>query len=821
MPDLNEQSQSTTEKRPPDDASVRLAQDLVDRAKRQTVHFDTASFSVAQQISFVEKKKPETIQEKLIEEQALETQSRESQSILKRAVLSVTGVHRENPEILNFDPKGKTDAQINAAIEKNKEARLWEHDVAEWSTGFLKTMTLFARGKVALQAAAVTFALDEVKPGSTSSEAFFDGTLGAGKGLAAKGFLHWSQGRGYSPGATGVLLGGSMRLSDSALTRANWIDKNGDFTPGNAAEKVVTNTLNPAAVAVDYAIFRTAHGATGLANKWTQGAVERSPYLKTVVTGQAFGLSSGFSGEAMRQYMENDFNPKRLVTATLVKGALDGVAAMPGGYQASRAHAAKMTALSEGLELSKANGAGAELLRVASLAKLSEGNIQRFEELKKELGTPEVRQETYSKLKDGPLKPHEDFAEWAKLNLEPATRKVNVYKVDGVEIIVPEKYDAQLGKVRNLTLQGKLSELANDPEIAQLKDRILPEEVIQALRSTPRPDFVSKVRLLDETNPQDAYAKQMHPEARSSAAASADGDINLYRSKKSALFGEDFLHEWSHLAKWIMKSRSYQFDLAAKAEEDGHFANNYARKGGVDENWAVHASEELSNPDITRATRFAEAAPVRSSVLMLMLKECLDTQTTPLSPKQAQIAKNIETLLEPTLDRARTTLVDRARSSGDKTTVEETTKLLLHIGRPQDIQQVKKLKELNMSAEPVDDVAIKNLPSLPGVQKVNLSGTQVGDGHMESVGKIKGLETAILRRTNLGNIGLETLLRQSLTLKEVDVTGNLAIDAQVAPSIIKAAGSGLGKVNLAETSFTPYEIAQLRLRLPHIEITGD
>lgn len=265
-----------------------------------------------------------------------EQEVRNRESVLSRSLTSVMGAFRGQTALDKLRSVDHNSDKIRAIVHDNKAARLYEHDVAEIGTAALKTGCLFLKGRTGIAATAVVYGLDSIKPGSNMSEMALDGSLGVSKGLLNRKFLDWSHKQGWSVGKTGVMLGGFSRLTESSLTRQTYLDKDGKLDISLGSRRIVETTLNPAAIAMDYALFKVAGAGVDKLDAVVGGKLLQNPVMRNAATGGIFGMSTGFSGEALRQLKEHDFDPKRLLTITLTRGLVDGVAAMPGGFQTQR-----------------------------------------------------------------------------------------------------------------------------------------------------------------------------------------------------------------------------------------------------------------------------------------------------------------------------------------------------------------------------------------------------------------------------------------------------------------------------------------------------
>ena len=808
-----------------------------------------------------------TASDLLRREYELEQENRNRETILSSTLTKMFGAFRGQSGLDRLRAAGGNEEQISRIVSANKSERLWEHDVAEIGTAVLKTGALFLKGRGGAVATAVIYGLDSVKPGASLGEMAVDGTLGASKGLLNRQFLDWSHNRGWSIGKTGVMLGGFTRLTDSTLTRQTYLDKDGNINLTMGAERIVQNTLNPSAIIMDYALFKVAGAGVARADAVLGGKLSENPLLRNAATGYVFGLSTGFSGEALRQMRENDFDPKRLAILTLTRGFADSVAAMPGGYQAYRAElnaksaagetgtgakesfqpASQPQRMPERIELIGGKAGeptlSAKLAERTDPATLAEQSLAKTageqaakpvetarpveaarpaeparpvdtSEVLKQMGSPELRSEPVHKLKpESERQPSDDYRSWRQLNLETAgERPVEVYKFDNVEIAVPKEYNEVLSQLRLWRGENPGKEMPADHPLFQYRDRALPEDIAAGLRNLPKPDVFRRINVLDEESVASEFLRQKDPSHRSAAESTNEGETNFYKPRLNKFLEEDIFHEWAHIAKWKHPELSYMFDLAAKVEENGHNAHPYA-KTNIDENFAVHTAEALGNPDIAQARTFAEQAPLRSAVILKFLKDAMDANpSAPMTPRMEALARNVKELYEPTVTKARAELVKNINETTNDAQLEASVKTLLQIGETGDFAQIQRpIPKLNFTLEPVTPEMIERLNALPrGVQELNFTATNVFDEQLSGIGRIPSLASLTLRRTSITNYGISELAGNGripglkLNLSETAVDGKASGDlVRIKPD----------SVDLRGTQFQTPDIDRLRQML--------
>ncbi|MBX9693944.1 MAG: hypothetical protein K2Z81_16280, partial [Cyanobacteria bacterium] len=220
----------------------------------------------------------------------------------------------------------------------DRRALTSRNDVCEQTSGFLKTASLFARGRFGLGFAIASHTLDRVNHRDSMGMQLLDAGLGASQALLTKGLF----GAFESPrlasmpiSMRGVILGSASRLIDQASNRQTYRNpETGSFDLSYGLGSVRSSTLNAEAAVADAVIFSSSHVLLAGTNSFLHGAISRSPVARTMFTGTTFGLSAGAVGEIQRQRRTGEeLNIGRVVEQSLIHGALDTVAAAPGGLQ--------------------------------------------------------------------------------------------------------------------------------------------------------------------------------------------------------------------------------------------------------------------------------------------------------------------------------------------------------------------------------------------------------------------------------------------------------------------------------------------------------
>ncbi|MBY0550122.1 MAG: hypothetical protein K2W95_22795 [Candidatus Obscuribacterales bacterium] len=229
------------------------------------------------------------------------------------------------------DAAGKMRAEIESETEKSRKARGRDEEVTGYGTNFLKTTALFYPGMTGRVAAGVVGALD----GARESDSFLSGSLGGlagGTKLVAQKVAMERIGKLETNfAAKAFLTGMTFRASETVFSGKTWLDKEtGAVDPLAAVGRTLGAAGDPRAAAHDLVVFGGAHLAMGHVKTYGFDLM-RSRVSATVVSGAMFGLSSGTFNELKRsqeQLVPFDYS------RALMQGALDSVAALPGGLRA-------------------------------------------------------------------------------------------------------------------------------------------------------------------------------------------------------------------------------------------------------------------------------------------------------------------------------------------------------------------------------------------------------------------------------------------------------------------------------------------------------
>ena len=473
--------------------------------------------------------------------------------------------------------------------------------VSKYAGGFVKTATLFLRGRMALPLTLAAYALDEAKPGDSTQNQVVDGLLGAAKGGAMRGAFSLTSGL-ENIAAKGVSLGITSRAADIGLSRSTYFDDKGDFSLGQAFDRVATGVFSKQAIGMDIVAFGASAGLLHNADRFAGGAISRSPFLSTMLTGTTFGVTTGGLQEISNQSRTGEWSLGAIAREAALHGALDTVAAIPGGLQGAR-EMSMLRAQTDGLMLPKGE-------KTQVYVRVGRGGEPNFDS-------------------------ERAFTESAIGRQRVDAR---VYKLANTEIVVPESFARQQDAIRRYrtAIDGKPVE--EHSAIAQrvlgknadLANRALPEDFLPALQRLPNEGLIKRLTLLNSSNPEDVWHQRStgNPEFKSLATSTKDGEITFFRADKTTWLGADLAHEWSHILRDQSPVQAALYDAATRLEGDKYSRRPYADTK-ADESWAVHLGEDFLHPDHDMFVAFTQNAPLRAAVFAEALKPVLEKSTSP------------------------------------------------------------------------------------------------------------------------------------------------------------------------------------------------
>lgn len=202
-----------------------------------------------------------------------------------------------------------------------------KQEITHYASTGLKTAALFFGGPLGLASTVGLYAADEINPRETATNMLIDGTLGATKGAAMKGLFHLAGEMKWNPAGQALALGIGSRFTDQMLQRS-W-----DFMD---IRKVVANSIDKHQLGTDLATFGLSYGMFKGADRLAGQALSKSRIGSTAFLGGSFGLVSGSHEEMTRQLRSGEpLDYGKVAWRGLAMGAVDAVAAVPGGVRAA------------------------------------------------------------------------------------------------------------------------------------------------------------------------------------------------------------------------------------------------------------------------------------------------------------------------------------------------------------------------------------------------------------------------------------------------------------------------------------------------------
>lgn len=591
-----------------------------------------------------------------------------------------------------------------------------------------KTAAMFMRGKTGLVGTIATHALDEWKP-SDQKHQLIDLTLGASKGAALTYIFRKTAmvdpAIKFLPNALNVplqaaKLGLYTRIPSVGLSRSTWLDENDKFDGARTGNILIANT---ASIGTDIAAGVATHGLLIGANRITGNAVYKSPMLSTVLTGSGYGMSNGAATEILRQQDNHqtfdlrNFDYGKILQSAVIQGAVDSVAAIPGGYQGEREALRQFNRLNAGSEKTnkvpsftndrkssrktdgKSKGSdeldtcsmcinGDDLDRIVIAPTKEESTLHKHARLYKQY--PQKRFKfSYNEKTDSVYQHTEDFMVY-----EARQHKT--------KIGVPAKYSRILDKVREQRIADESGENLNfekdfpEQKLAlaalEMHNRALPEDFIPHLDAQPNSTLIKTIYLLNEK------CAQQLKEGRGEygwalADANKQGHLNYYlTTRDSYKLRETTNHEVGHLVHYRLKDAmdayhsSCVLDKALIDDTVNH--SDYAMKNPF-ENFAEHW-KVLTNPSPTELLKAANYAPVRMAILAKALKSILtEIPQAEVSLHREQYLERIKLIEEKLTPYVVRTLMSKLGQDGSL--IDHQLKILSYLDKPVDAATLIKL----------------------------------------------------------------------------------------------------------------------------------
>lgn len=271
--------------------------------------------------------------------------------LLDRATTNVLNRGDENSltalkELEQKVNQGKVQSgEISTAIQADRDAMKWQGEVSMYGTGFMKAATLFlpGKGKIPWIAAGSVHAVDQIRvaPDISATQMLADGALGFGKGAGLKIMMDKVSATSWRTWEKGLVIGGAGGAMETGMHRENWLSADGKLDVFSGLGRTTKSALLGAGTGA--VTFHYGHKLfQGISTKFTNGALEKSPLASNMGVGFSFGVTGGFTGEAINQFQRNEFDPVQLAVRSLMQGGVDMFAG-GAGYKAGNLYMPKET----------------------------------------------------------------------------------------------------------------------------------------------------------------------------------------------------------------------------------------------------------------------------------------------------------------------------------------------------------------------------------------------------------------------------------------------------------------------------------------------
>jgi hypothetical protein len=211
--------------------------------------------------------------------------------------------------------------------------------------------------------------------------------------------------------------------------------------------------------------------------------------------------------------------------------------------------------------------------------------------------------------------PFLDYADYQKRATSAIPTNLVSYGISGheqVQILMPADYYSKL-----------MPGLETDRS-SELKTRVGPADIPPLVDAMPDSRYFKRIFILANDNPEDDWVSQTYKfKGFISSMSMTDGELNMYKTRRSDHLRVDVLHEWSHGLRYkywednLMKC----FNQAVNLERVEWNPSIYATRH-EGEQWAVLGERMLGYS----GESFLEAcdkAPVRTALWMCALEKCL------------------------------------------------------------------------------------------------------------------------------------------------------------------------------------------------------
>lgn len=213
----------------------------------------------------------------------------------------------------------------------------------------------------------------------------------------------------------------------------------------------------------------------------------------------------------------------------------------------------------------------------------------------------------------GPFQNYDDYNQRGISNVPTEIRK---YRISGhdVDVIVRDQFGAKL----DLAASG-------DHGSEDLSKRVTPADIPPLLDAMPDSRYFKRIFISDKPNPEDDWVTQTYyPSGFVSAMAMTDGELNMYKTERTAYLRRDVLHEWGHELRYKFweDNLTWRFADAVNLEMVEWDPSKYAGRNNG-EQWAVLGERMIGN-DAQSFLEAADKAPIRTTIWMQALRKCLE-----------------------------------------------------------------------------------------------------------------------------------------------------------------------------------------------------
>lgn len=711
---------------------------------------------------------------------------------------------------------------------------------AIYAGGFVKTASLFLRGRAAVPLAMAAFALDQAKPADTWDNQAWDASLGMGKGAAMR--LAFKVASPIPDHALkGAVLGVMSRASEVGFDKDLFLDKvSGERTYSAAADKFTTSVFNKKAIGFDMLVFSSSAGLSYGADKLLSGRISQSPLLSTMSAGATFGFTGGALEEMQRQTRLSggvgELDLGLIAKKALIKGSLDSVASIPGGLQARHeflSAQSKLEVKSPVLELqpttdgrstdqalrssaiveSPTIGTDALLIPIRTQPALGED----FLKLSRELGPAERCTIKLPVLKANAPEHFTSEDHFLREGIESVDTPVHVYRYGPTEIIVPDNYAGPMKKVAEFRVAADGADAAGRREIAtrilgpdiELANRALPEDFIPSLQASPAQGIARRIILMNTHNTEDFIHQQRLGDDtwHSAASSSPNRDISFYRRNVDIYLHSDFGHEWAHIFKDQQPLSSALFDNAFALKSNSHIQRPHA---AIDPNerFAVNLGEEFLHPDPDVFINLCSAAPVDAVIFAQALRPVVAASE---SPFKAHHQARIDHVDRHVLPEAQQKLLEIAGGS-DHTQIDPALRLLLHLGTREQLATLSNT-DVSLHGQPISDQLLTKLTAMPNIRNLDVSNTPIS---ANGLGALRGTQLQWLSAANtaVGDNSVAALSGMP-SLRHVDLSHTAVSDGGL---VHLRSLPNLRSLNVEGTQTSRFGIGYLEKANPELKI---